>query len=262
VESPSPTGPGSGLPASVFARSWSGRRQADIYETGRPDYPPAGVGALTARLGLRPRARVLDVGAGTGKLTRALLATGAHVLGAEPADGMRQVLTSIGGVDVVGARAEHLPFATSSLDAVTVAQAIHWFDVRAATAEFHRVLRPGGHLAVVTNHRDERVPWVARISAVVRRYEALLHRPAEIERWVERLEAVPLFGEWEVVGFPHEQRLASAAEFDARFTSMSAAINMPADLRRQMVAELRSVVPTLDGLVIPQWTEIRIGRRK
>jgi SAM-dependent methyltransferase len=128
---------------------------ADVYERGRPDYPPAVVGAITAELGVPPGAPVLDLAAGTGKLTRALLAAGLDVTAVEPQSALRDVLAaSIGGSRVREGLAEAIPLPDGSVAAVTVADAIHWFDQAAALAEIRRVLRPGGGLAVLSTLPD------------------------------------------------------------------------------------------------------------
>jgi SAM-dependent methyltransferase len=123
---------------------------ADEYERGRPDYPPAVVGALAAELGLAPGAAVLDLAAGTGKLTRALLAGGLDVLAVEPQAALRDVLAQRIGIERVrDGLAEAIPLADASVDAVTVSDAFHWFDHEPALAEIARVLRPGGGLCAV-----------------------------------------------------------------------------------------------------------------
>jgi ubiquinone/menaquinone biosynthesis C-methylase UbiE len=128
---------------------------ADAYERGRPEYPPAAIGALAAELSLAPDARVLDLAAGTGKLTRALLAAGLDVVAVEPQGPLRETLiASVGAERVLSGLAEDIPLPAASLDAVTVADAFHWFDHAAALAEIHRVLHPGGGLAVLVTVPD------------------------------------------------------------------------------------------------------------
>jgi SAM-dependent methyltransferase len=128
---------------------------ADAYERGRPEYPPAAVGALAAELGLAPGARILDLAAGTGKLTRALVAAGFDVVAVEPHASMRERLAEIAGADRVrDGVAEAIPLPDGSVDAVTVADGFHWFDQPRALAEIRRVLRPGGGLAVLTTVPD------------------------------------------------------------------------------------------------------------
>jgi SAM-dependent methyltransferase len=128
---------------------------ADAYERGRPDYAPAAVGALAAELGLATGAAVLDLAAGTGKLTRALLAAGLDAAAVEPQAAMRGRLAStIGPERVREGYAEAIPLADASVDAVTVADGFHWFEQAKALAEIARVLKPGGGLAVLTTAPD------------------------------------------------------------------------------------------------------------
>jgi SAM-dependent methyltransferase len=130
-------------------------RQADAYERGRPAYPERATAWLTAELGLGPGKTVVDVGAGTGKLTRSLLASEATVIAVEPVAAMRAVLEQeLPDVRALEAAAESLPLKAESADAIVVGQAFHWFDAPAALAEFHRVLRTRGRLGLIWNVRD------------------------------------------------------------------------------------------------------------
>lgn len=141
---------------------------AAAYERGRPGYPPELVDLLARELELAPGRTVVDVGAGTGKLTRLLPATGAEVWAVEPVAGMRQQLESLlPGVRSIDAPAEAIPVDDASVDAVVVAQAFHWFDHQRALAEIGRILRPGGGMALVWNVRDGSVPWVAQLSEMI-----------------------------------------------------------------------------------------------
>ena len=133
------------------------------YERARPGYPHEGVDVL----GLPPGARVCDLAAGTGKLTRLLVGRGYAVVAVEPVAGMRAQLAEVlPDVEVLDGTAEAIPLPDGTLDAVTVAQAFHWFRVDEALAEIARVLRPDGTLALVFNRRDESVEWVRRMSEV------------------------------------------------------------------------------------------------
>jgi SAM-dependent methyltransferase len=137
---------------------------ADAYERGRPGYPEEAVRWLT---GGAP-ADVLDLGAGTGKLTRPLVALGHRVTAVEPLAEMRDRLAAaLPGVTVLEGSAESIPLLGAASDVVACAQAFHWFDHAAALPEIARVLRPGGRLALVWNKRDDRVPWVAELSALI-----------------------------------------------------------------------------------------------
>lgn len=134
---------------------------AGDYERARPSYPPAAIEALRRHVGVGPGCRVLDLAAGTGKLTRLLVATGADVVAVEPVEGMRAELAqAVPDVDVLDGTAESIPLPDAAIDVVTVAQAFHWFRLDEAMAEIARVLVPGGRLAILFNERDEREPWV------------------------------------------------------------------------------------------------------
>jgi SAM-dependent methyltransferase len=142
---------------------------AEVYERGRPDYPPAVIEALIAELGLDPGARVLDLAAGTGKLSRALLAGGVDVVAVEPLAALRELLASaIGPERVVEGVAEAIPLPDGSVTAVTVADAFHWFEPQAALREIGRVLKPSGGLAVVFTAPDwGEAPWGDELAALL-----------------------------------------------------------------------------------------------
>jgi SAM-dependent methyltransferase len=124
---------------------------AHAYDRGRPEYAPAVVGAIAAELEVPAGGRVLDLAAGTGKFTRALLAAGLDVVAVEPQAPLREILVaSVGAECVREGTAEAIPLPDGSVAAVTVADAMHWFDHVAALTEIRRVLHPGGGLAVLT----------------------------------------------------------------------------------------------------------------
>ncbi len=138
---------------------------AQAYERGRPGYPEAAVDWLLPA-GARD---VVDLGAGTGKLTRQLADRGLDVVAVEPSDGMRAELArTLPGVPVLAGTAERMPLPDGSADAVLVAQAWHWVDQVVAVPEVVRVLRPGGRLGLIWNSRDESVGWVARLGRIMR----------------------------------------------------------------------------------------------
>ena len=137
---------------------------AGAYERGRPGYPDEAVRWL---VGDEP-SDVVDVGAGTGKLTRLLVSLGHRVTAVEPLDEMRAELESVlPGVRALAGSAEAIPLPDASADVVVSAQAFHWFDHDDALPDIARVLRPGGRLALVWNCRDDRDPWMARLSAII-----------------------------------------------------------------------------------------------
>jgi len=149
--------------ATGFARS------VEAYERGRPDYPPEALAHLQRELDLRGGRTVVDLAAGSGKLTRQLVTLGCEVIAVEPVDEMRAAIGE--GIRALEGTAEAIPLPDSSADAVTVAQAFHWFDGAKALAEIARVLRPGGMLALVWNRRPvESSPLHAAISEIIAPY--------------------------------------------------------------------------------------------
>jgi len=152
---------------------------AGAYDRGRPSYPTAAVGWLIGP----DQKTVLEVGAGTGKLTEQLVALGHDVHATDPSSVLLGVLTDrLTGVRTSVARAEELPLLDGSVDVVVCAQAFHWFDQEAALAEFARVLRPGGHLALAWNTRDEKVPWVRKLGAIIGTQDADIQVPDSLVR--------------------------------------------------------------------------------
>ncbi len=137
---------------------------ADAYERGRPPYPAAAIDWLLPA----HATRVLDLGAGTGKLTRQLRERGLDVIAVEPSAGMREQLRrAVPGVPVLGGTAERLPLASNSVDAILVAQAWHWVEPSLAVPEAARVLTPGGRLGLLWNRRVEGVDWVTELSSIM-----------------------------------------------------------------------------------------------
>jgi len=158
-----------GAPNAVHEAAAEGfARGAGAYERGRPSYTPEAVSWLAEQLGLAPDTRVLDLAAGTGKLTRLLVATGASLIAVEPVAEMRSALVELApGVDVRAGTAEAIPLPDASVDAVAIAQAFHWFASEPALAEIARVLTPTGRLGLVWNRRDLTLPLQAAISEII-----------------------------------------------------------------------------------------------
>lgn len=145
-------------------RSLSFGQEAAAYERGRPSYPPEAIDWL-----LPADARdVLDLGAGTGKLTIRLVERGLSVVAVDPIPEMLEVLSgSLPDTPALLGTAEDIPLPDNSVDSVLVAQAWHWFDPERAVKEVARVLRPGGRLGLVWNTRDERMGWVKDLGRIV-----------------------------------------------------------------------------------------------
>jgi SAM-dependent methyltransferase len=149
-------------------RSLSFGSQAAAYERGRPSYPPEAVDWLLAPTDTWVARDVLDLGAGTGKLTTRLVERGLTVIAVDPIAEMLEMLrTALPDTPALLGSAEQIPWPDNAVDAVLVAQAWHWFDQERAVAEIARVLRPGGRLGVLWNTRDERSGWVKDFGRIV-----------------------------------------------------------------------------------------------
>lgn len=214
---------------------------ADAYEHGRPGYPADAVDwAVRGDVdGERPAPplRVVDVGAGTGKFTRALVGAADEVVAVEPDAAMRARLSAVlPGVRALEGTGESIPLPDASADVVTFAQAWHWVDPATGAAEVARVLRPGGTLALVWNVRDETVPWSARLGEVITRPETRI-------AGYDGPEVGAPFGSGAVRRFDwvHEQTRSELLDMVA---SRSYVIVLPDDERRAL---LRSVEELLDA---------------
>jgi ubiquinone/menaquinone biosynthesis C-methylase UbiE len=184
------------------ARSFD--RAAAVYAATRPSYPPAAVDWLVPEVA----ERVLDLAAGTGKLTRLLADRGLDVVAVDPSPNMLGELRAhVEGVPTHVGTAEDIPLPDDAVDAVTVAQAWHWMDPAAAVPEIARVLRPGGTLGLVWNTRDESVAWVAEFGDILTR----LHD--RDERELAPLVGSP-FGPIENVRIPWQQTLTADGLLD------------------------------------------------
>lgn len=222
---------------------------ADAYERGRPDYPAAAIEWLVDRLDLRPGRTVVDLAAGTGKLTRLLVPTGAEVIAVEPIAEMR---AKIENARVLAGTAEAIPLEDASVDAVTVAQAFHWFRADEALREIHRVLHPGGGLALVYNVRDERDPVQAAASAIMQPLEENVPRRGK-RNWSEVIDAS------ETATFDHAQ-LVDEDAFVERFTSVSFIAAASPEERAAIEEQLRALARDVGTPIrLPYVTEIYLA---
>jgi SAM-dependent methyltransferase len=236
-------------------------RAADVYERARPGYPEAAIAWLAEVLGLRAGRTVVDLAAGTGKLTAPLVATGARVIAVEPSDGMLAVLRGAApGADVLEGVAEAIPLPAASADAVVVAQAFHWFRHDEALAEIHRVLRPGGALGIVYNRRDLDAPAHALFERLVSPHkgDTPRHRDGDWRRAVEGSELFVALAEREL---PNMQRLPRGALVD-RAASTSFVAALPDAGREALLDELAAEEARLpDPVELPHVTELLAFRR-
>ena len=232
---------------------------ADAYERGRPSWAPEAVALLVSELGLGPGRLVADVAAGTGKLTRLLLPSGASVVAVEPIPEMAGVLRrAVPGVPVARGVAERLPLRDRSVDAVVVAEAFHWFDAPIALAELHRVLRPGGGLALLWNKAGaEPTPWQVELGVLLAglRYPSL---PSGSDRrdWAAEVAAAGGFTPLARGSFPHEQ-VAEPEDVVAGALSTSWVAARPEEERRRFADDVRSMLRSHGTpLVVPWRSEV------
>ncbi len=221
------------LVAAGFAAAAAG----DAYEAGRPDFPPAAVAALDLPAG----ARVLDLAAGTGKLTRALRAAGHPVAAVEPLAGMR---AGIEAEEVLEGTAEAIPLPDASVEAVTVGDAWHWFDAEPAAAEVARVLRPGGRLALLGQFPlppEDGSAWFVVLGDAVSRLLAA-HPAFVADRGRGALIAHPGFGPLEERAVEHRQE-TDAAGVLAYVATLSPVAAMAPDERAAFLRPLAEALP-------------------
>ncbi len=238
----------------------------EAYERARPGYPPGAVAAIVSSLGLGPDRALLELGAGTGKLTRLLEPSGARILALEPLEAMRaKLLEAAPGVEIVGGTAESIDLPAGSVDAIVVAQAFHWFDAIRALSEMHRVLRPGGRVALAWNRRDESVPWVRAMGEAIHRASA--GEPDTTDTaWRESLVRCALFGPWTSERFRHAQVLFRAGVLD-RVASVSYVAAAAPDRRAAILDEMTRILDTdaetagRDEVDLPYNTEVLWAER-
>ncbi|MFT7835655.1 class I SAM-dependent methyltransferase [Saccharothrix sp. BKS2] len=220
---------------------------AAAYAEHRPDYPAAAVRWALAPLGGGPH-RVLDLGAGTGKLTGVLLAEGHSTTAVEPDEGMLgELVRRHGAARALPGSAERIPVPDDTVDAVLVGQAFHWFDPARALPEIARVLRPGGVLAALWNGDDESVPWFAGFNRAAR--SSVNEHDEPSGEW----QPVPdheLFTDTTHGEFPHAQR-HTAESLVATINTHSHMLVIPPEERdavnARMLAFLRSRPETAEG---------------
>jgi len=221
---------------------------AAAYEKGRPSYAGDVVAWLVERLDIDRGRVVVYLAAGTGKLTRLLAPTGAELIAIEPVDAMRdQLVQACPNVDALSGTAESIPLPDSSVDALAVAQAFHWFDPAVALAEIARVLRPDGTLGIVFNERDTREPWVAELSTLIRWDERERWRvPYTVEvDWAAVIdEHGPQFGPVERYDSTYRQPM-DGDTLVQRVLSTSYIARLPASEQAALAEKVRALVAPL-----------------
>lgn len=220
---------------------------ADAYDRGRPDYPLDAVRWLT---GDQPLS-ILELGAGTGKLTAALVALGHDVHATDPDPRMLERLSaSVPEARLSQTPAEEIPAADATYDLVIAGQAFHWFDHDKALPEIARVLKRGGSLALVWNAKDERIPWVKRLGRLIGRQDITNPDPAAVE-------SSPHFGPVEEESFKHWQTIHRQSIQDlvlSRSNIAALAPNQRAEKLAEVLAFYDDFGRGMDGMQLPYVT--------
>ncbi|HUG30537.1 MAG TPA: methyltransferase domain-containing protein [Candidatus Limnocylindria bacterium] len=216
---------------------------ADAYERGRPSYSPDAVAKLVEELRIAPGSRVLDLAAGTGKLTRQLVDTGAELVGVEPIAAMRaKLVAAVPTAEALDGTAEAIPLPNHSVDAVVVGQAFHWFDGVRAVSEIRRVLRPTGTVGMIWQARDATRPWIERLEEIINAADDG-HPRFRTGAWREAFDRVALFDPIESAEFDTVQR-GDAETIVDRVASISYVAAMPADRREVVLDQVRDLLAT------------------
>ena len=233
-------------------------RAAEAYERARPTYPAEALDWVAEAVPLEPGDRVVDVGAGTGKLTRLLIERGYDVVAVEPIDGMRAVLAErVPQARIAAGTAEAIPVRDGSARAVTAAQAYHWFDPERAEPEIARVLEPDGALVVIANVRDKSDDLQSRLEELMSRYRGEYPN----RNWPDKWDDHPLFAA-EYREFRHEQ-LLDQGTFVERVGSVSWIASLPEEENRQVLEETRALVADAsEPIRLPYVTQVFVCRRR
>jgi SAM-dependent methyltransferase len=270
---PSTASAGLAMNDHLFATAFDDAVQE--YERGRPGYSAEAIDVLTRELRLERESVVIDLAAGTGKLTRDLARRFHTVIAIEPLAGMREQLArAVPAARALAGSAERMPLPDASADTVFVAQAFHWFDGRRALDEIARVLKPGGGLALLWNT----TPWERREGAWFGLLDDLLERSrADLSlmrrhrsgRWREAFDGEPRFGPLREATFDNTQRMFQD-DFLANLASRSYIARLDADAQRKLLGEVSDLLgrpgaPVEAGrVVVPMqtevyWTRLRAG---
>ncbi len=234
---------------------------AAAYERTRPSYAQDAIDFLIDRLQIDATSAIADLGAGTGKLTRLLLPTGARIVAIEPQASMREVLRETApDAEALDGTAEAIPLGDESVHAVVAGQAFHWFRGSEALAEIARVLRPQGRLGLVWNRREPDDPAQTAIVALIDRY----HRDAPFHpdgSWKQAFRGTA-FNLDDQIEVRQTQTLPREALVDL-VSSLSSIAALPAEEQRAAFEEVRALqseLPVRVGLTYV--TEVYVYRRR
>jgi SAM-dependent methyltransferase len=232
------------------------------YQRGRPSYPEDAVVYLIRTLGIGEDRNVIELGAGTGKLTELIVPTGAQIVAVEPVAAMREALErNCPTVTALDGTAEEIPIGDGNADAVVAGQSFHWFDGERALPEIHRVLRKDGRLGMIWNIRDEASDWSERLTKIFDRLAGEDAPRYRDMRWREAFERTEQFGPLHHQVAYHVHAVTREAFLD-RVLSVSYVASAPEDERERVVAEATEMLDTdpelreRDEIVMPYRTDV------
>jgi SAM-dependent methyltransferase len=240
---------------------------ATAYDFGRPRYDGHAIDAIAAAAGGGPR--LLDVGAGTGRLSGPLLEKGFDVVAVEPLDAMRAILTrEIGADRALAGRAEELPLPDASVDGAVCSDAWHWFDGARAADELARVIKPGGGMVVCVTHprwfgSDDAPDWWLDLGAVHAALPKGDHPYLTGSRRPDGLEGHPAFEEIQVRDEPFVHS-TDRAGIVAHWASMSFVATLPDGQRTELLDQIDGMLARrgVDEVEMPYRVELWITRRR
>lgn len=225
-------------------------RSAEAYDRARPEYPAAAIERLCVAVGIERGSRVLDVGAGTGKLTGPLAERGVEVMAVEPVTEMRERIAGRAPrADAVAGVAEHLPADDGQADAIVAGQAFHWFANERALAEFARCLRPAGRLGLIWNRRLAADPLQRRITALLDPVRGDAPRHA-VGAWREAFERPGPFEPLDGFELEFVQELDRDALLD-RVGSVSFVAALEPERRTGLLAQVAELCPEGSTVELP-----------
>ena len=235
-------------------------RSASAYERGRPGYPKEAVDWICERLDITPGSTVVDLGAGTGKFARLMVAAGAGIYAVEPSAGMRdELVKAVPEAIALDATAQAIPLPDGAVDAVTAAQSFHWFATERVLAELHRLLRRQGGLALIWNRRDLGDPLQLALEEIVARYRG--GTPGhEDDRWMDAMRATSRFSPVGERQFYYEQSLDRSGLVD-RVLSISFIAALDRSERVAVTREVESTAGVASEFRLPYRTEVFLFRR-
>lgn len=247
--------------------------EASAYELGRPGYPPEAIATVRGELRLQRASLVVDLAAGTGKLTRDLLSRFDRVIAIEPLAEMRTHLARTAPLaHALEGTAEHMPLPDAAVDAIFVAQAFHWFDGPAALDEIARVLKAGGGLSLLWNT----TPWELREGVWYAQLDDLLERSrADLSlmrrhgsgRWRHAFQGDLRFSPLSHLRFDNTRRMGRD-QFLSNLASRSYIARLDPDARREVLAEVARLLSREDApldagaVLVPMRTEVYWTRRR